>query len=182
MKKTSKIQLNEVCCYWLLSRKKKKQMNPEVSIYNPNGHSFLPGLHGPPKTIEDDEHIYDYIEDTLVYGHLLRDDVEMDEYGKPAVDTYRPFNGPSESKPLKDPETLNGEPNKDGDAEVGVYRPFIPPNEMPVPVSKPDGTPPEGTETQTGMKLMENELYSSGGGPPGAPLSPCSESLQGPWV
>lgn len=166
----------------MLSRK-KKQMNPQVSIYNPNGHSFLPGLHGPPKTTEDDDHIYDYIEDTLVYGHLLQDDVEMNEYGKPAVDTYQPFTGPSDTKPLKDP---NGEPNKDGGTEVGVYRPFIPPSEMPVPASKPEGAP-EGTESQPGGKLVENEIYSSGGGeggsnPPASPLSPCSEALQGPWV
>ncbi|XP_041962885.1 CUB domain-containing protein 1a isoform X1 [Alosa sapidissima] len=175
------IALVAVC---VVIRKKKKQLAQQVSIYNPNGHSFLPGLHGLPKTVDndDDVHIYDYIEDTLVYGHLLRDESKMDEYGKPAVDTYQPFNGPTDTMPLKDPEPLSGEPNGDADTEVGVYRPFVPPAETAAPASRPAAAQ-EGTDSQLGERLMEKELYSSGGGEGGsdAPLSPCSEVL-GPWI
>ncbi|KAI5106438.1 CUB domain-containing protein 1 precursor [Silurus meridionalis] len=100
-------------------RRKKKQRAPEVAVYNPNGHSFLPGTNRIPQETEDEDfHIYNYIDDHMVYGHLLKDSVEMNEVGKPAVGVYRSFTGPIEQQPL----TENGgceEP------EVGVYRPFI---------------------------------------------------------
>ena len=167
----------------MLSRKKKKQMAHEVAIYNPNGHSFLPGLHGMPKTIEDDDaHIYDYIEDTLVYGHLLRDELEMDQYGAPAVDTYQPFNGPTETTPLKDTGPLK-EPSGEGEMEmeVGEYRLFIPPTESAPPASETDASQ-EDTNSPTDLRLVENDLYSVGRDEESSPtpLTPCPEALQAP--
>ncbi|XP_068179934.1 CUB domain-containing protein 1a [Antennarius striatus] len=90
------IVLVAVC---VVIRKKKKKLNHEVSIYNPNGTSFLPGAKGFPETHEDSEHEYASIEDTLVYTHLLRKGGEMGIYGD--SDTYRPVTGCSDSqKPL----------------------------------------------------------------------------------
>ncbi|XP_068614762.1 CUB domain-containing protein 1-like [Brachionichthys hirsutus] len=92
------IVLVAVC---VVIRKKKKKLNHQVSIYNPNGTSFLPGHKGFPETHEDNEHEYASIEDTLVYTHLLRRGGEMGIY-----DTYRPFAGCSESQ--KPPESKDG--------------------------------------------------------------------------
>ncbi|XP_034730679.1 CUB domain-containing protein 1a isoform X1 [Etheostoma cragini] len=83
-----------------IRKKKKKKLNPEVSIYNPNGTSFLPAHSGFPKTREDNEsHVYASIEDTMVYTDLLRQGAEIGVYGE--FDTYRPFTGRTDSqKPL----------------------------------------------------------------------------------
>lgn len=90
---------------FLPNRKKKKKLNHQVSIYNPNGTSFLPGHNGFPETREDnDDHEYASIEDTLVYTHLLRKGREIGVYGE--FDTYRPFTGHTEShKPLVSEDT-----------------------------------------------------------------------------
>uniref|UniRef100_A0A8C8J8K8 CUB domain-containing protein 1 n=1 Tax=Oncorhynchus tshawytscha TaxID=74940 RepID=A0A8C8J8K8_ONCTS len=71
--------------------KKKRQLSHQVSTYNPNGTSFLPGHNGSfPKSRKDNEsHIYASIEDTLVYSHLLRDGVGI----------YQPFVPPSHFAP-----------------------------------------------------------------------------------
>lgn len=79
------------------NRKKKKKLSHQVSIYNPNGSVFLPGMRA---DVEDEhEHEYASIEDTLVYTHLLRKGREVGIYGD--FDTYKPFAGASDSqKPL----------------------------------------------------------------------------------
>ncbi|KAL2084864.1 hypothetical protein ACEWY4_020382 [Coilia grayii] len=163
------IALVAIC---VVVRKKKQEMAHEVArgVYNPNGHSFLPGLPGPPKTVEDDDtHIYDYIEDTLVYGHLLRDDEDTDRYGEPvATDTYRPFNGPTtEATPLKDMTALK-EHNGEGEPEVAVYRPFVTP---------PEATPPTAQENQN-FHTRHTGVEGGEGRSTPEPLSPCSEALQ----
>jgi hypothetical protein len=86
----------------LLSRKKKRELSHQVSIYNPNGTSFLPDHNRrfPKSRKENEFHIYASIEDTLVYSHLLRDEAEMGVYRDPAVDVYQSFTGPTETEPL----------------------------------------------------------------------------------
>lgn len=86
-------------------RKKKKKLNHQVSIYNPNGTSFLPGHNGFPERREDiDDHEYASIEDTLVYTHLLRKGREIGVYGE--FDTYQSFKGHTDSqKPLVPKDT-----------------------------------------------------------------------------
>lgn len=89
------------------NRKKKKKLNKQVSIYNPNGTIFLPGHNIIPETREEDDHEYASIEDTLVYTHLLRKGREIGIYGE--LDTYRPFTGRTDSqKPL-----VTGDPDLD---------------------------------------------------------------------
>ncbi|CAK6967556.1 CUB domain-containing protein 1-like [Scomber scombrus] len=128
-------------------RKKKKKLNQQVSIYNPNGTSFLPGQNGFPKSREDNEsHVYADIEDTLVYTHLLRKGAEMGVYGE--FDTYRPFTGQTDSqKPLfsKDSEVDN--------ADVGVYRSFRLSAQQGPPLPN---RPPSHTQT-----VVDNEIYQT---------------------
>uniref|UniRef100_UPI0037E7DE77 CUB domain-containing protein 1a isoform X2 n=1 Tax=Semicossyphus pulcher TaxID=241346 RepID=UPI0037E7DE77 len=130
-------------------RKKKKKLDHQVSIYNPNGTSFLPGQNGFPKTREDNEsHVYASIEDTLVYTHLLRKGREIGVYGD--FDTYRPFAGHSDSQ-----KPLVSKDSSDNDAQVGTYRPFQFPSQQapPLPVRPPSQVSP----------MVENELYQTGG-------------------
>lgn len=59
-----------------------------MSVYNPSEHAFLPGLHGFPKTPEEeDPHTYAYIDETLVYSHLLE---EKEEYKKASTNENDP--------------------------------------------------------------------------------------------
>uniref|UniRef100_A0A8C7DXE7 CUB domain containing protein 1a n=1 Tax=Oncorhynchus kisutch TaxID=8019 RepID=A0A8C7DXE7_ONCKI len=130
-------------------RKKKRQLSHQVSTYNPNGTSFLPGHNGSfPKSRKDNEsHIYASIEDTLVYSHLLRDGAEMGVYGDPAVDVYQSFTGPTETKPLS-LGTVSEHP------EVGIYQPFVPPSHFAPPV-------PNRPLSQAQQPMVDNELYGS---------------------
>lgn len=103
----------------------KKQSTPEVSVYNPNTHPFLPGLHGNPRETEDEDyHIYHCIDEYLVYGHLLKVSEEINEVAKPAVGVYRDFTGPIEQQLIT--EDGGGE-----EPDVGVYRPFTGPQSAP---------------------------------------------------
>ncbi|XP_054477696.1 CUB domain-containing protein 1-like [Anoplopoma fimbria] len=135
------IMLVVVC---VVIRKKKKKLNHQVSIYNPNGTSFLPGHSGFPKTREDNEsHVYASIEETLVYTDLLRKGAEMGVYGE--FDTYRPFKGHTESqKPLVCRDTDSE------DIPVGTYQQFQAP---PLPVRPPSHA----------QSLVENVIYQSDG-------------------
>lgn len=105
-KRDSVYEILIILSFWP-NRKKKKKLNKQVSIYNPNGTIFLPGHNIIPETREEDDHEYASIEDTLVYTHLLRKGREIGIYGE--FDTYRPFTGRTDSqKPL-----VAGEPDLD---------------------------------------------------------------------
>ncbi|XP_072536189.1 CUB domain-containing protein 1a [Salminus brasiliensis] len=142
-------------------KKKKKQKSPEVSVYNPNGHAFLPGLHGVPTTTGDDDHVYHCIDDTMVYGHLLKHGMEMNEF-EPAVDSYQAFTGPMERQPLTGPR-------ENTQLEVGVYRPFTAPQNAPeVPNRSPgQGGHPRCHDQQkdekemSGDKCLQNQVHTT---------------------
>ncbi|XP_067247803.1 CUB domain-containing protein 1-like [Chanodichthys erythropterus] len=90
---------------WIVLRKKKRNKAPPVSVYNPNEHAFLPGLHGIPITQEEeDPHTYVYIDDTLVYCHLLEDDAENEQCKERSTDESPPLSGP----PLPDRPVSKG--------------------------------------------------------------------------
>ncbi|XP_028837198.1 CUB domain-containing protein 1a [Denticeps clupeoides] len=100
-----------VVCVVMKKRKK-------AATCNPKGRAFLPGIEKYPKSSdqqEEDLHIYTDIDETLVYGHLLKTLEVQEKHGTTAVDVYRPFVGPTE--PLRDPPEMEG-------LQVGVYRPF----------------------------------------------------------
>ncbi|XP_053743054.1 CUB domain-containing protein 1a [Synchiropus splendidus] len=125
-------------------RKKKKQLAHQVSIYNPNGTSFLPGENLSRPTEENEYHIYDSIEDTLVYTHLLKKGAEMGMYGE--VETQEPFTRHSDSqKPLVPKDS------RDQDMDVGEYQEFPFPNTKAPPLpNRPLSRP-----------MVDNEIYHS---------------------
>ncbi|TNN76301.1 CUB domain-containing protein 1 [Liparis tanakae] len=125
-------------------KKKKKKLSHQVSIYNPNGTSFLPGQNGFPKTREDNEsHVYASIEDTLVYTDLLRKGAEMGVYGE--FDSHQPFTGHTDSqKPL-----VSGDGDAD-DLPVGTYQQFQAP---PLPIRP----------LSHGQPMVDNVLYQTDG-------------------
>ncbi|XP_076745860.1 uncharacterized protein LOC112430806 isoform X3 [Maylandia zebra] len=93
-------------------KKKKKKGNYEVAVYNPNGINFLPGYESPDVlgTCKDDEsHVYEEIDDTLVYTHLLKRGAETGNY----EETYKPVSGHRDSqKPLLSSQQGPPRPNK----------------------------------------------------------------------
>lgn len=135
------IVLVAVC---VVIRKKKKKLDRQVSIYNPNGTSFLPGYNGHPRPPDDDDsHVYASIEDTLVYTHLLRKGAEMGIYGE--HDTYRSYTGHTDSqKPLVSKDSA-----PDG-VEVSTYQQF-----QQQPPSLPN-RPPSHLKP-----MVDNEIYQS---------------------
>ncbi|XP_035765869.1 CUB domain-containing protein 1a [Neolamprologus brichardi] len=93
-------------------KKKKKKGNHEVAVYNPNGINFLPGYKSPDVlgTCKDDEsHVYEEIDDTLVYTHLLKRAAETGNY----EETCKPVSGHRDSqKPLLSSQQGPPRPNK----------------------------------------------------------------------
>uniref|UniRef100_A0A671S8H7 CUB domain-containing protein 1-like n=1 Tax=Sinocyclocheilus anshuiensis TaxID=1608454 RepID=A0A671S8H7_9TELE len=115
-------------CFFL--RKKKRNKAPPVSVYNPSEHAFLPGLHGIPKAQEEDEdpHTYVYIDETLVYSHLLKDDAEKEDYKEATADEsdlkldYSPLNNPAlPERPVRKSENLVTKSNALIDNELYGY-------------------------------------------------------------
>uniref|UniRef100_A0A669BJR7 CUB domain-containing protein n=1 Tax=Oreochromis niloticus TaxID=8128 RepID=A0A669BJR7_ORENI len=105
----------------MIRKKKKKKLSHEVAVYNPNGINFLPGYESPEVlgTCEDDEsHVYEEIDDTLVYTHLLKRNAETGNY----EETYKPVSGHRDSqKPLLS-------------SQQGPPRPNRPPSKILTPV------------------------------------------------
>ncbi|KAL0984945.1 hypothetical protein UPYG_G00150820 [Umbra pygmaea] len=120
-------------------RRKKRQLSNQVSIYNANEASFLPGQNGSyPKSREDESHIYASIEDTLVYSHLLRDEEGFSD----RVDVCQSFTGPTDVKPHF-LGTFAEIP------EVGIYQPSVPPHIHNRSSSKSE------------KSIVDNELYGN---------------------
>ncbi|XP_052550179.1 CUB domain-containing protein 1 isoform X1 [Tympanuchus pallidicinctus] len=88
-----------VCC---VKKKKKKNQNPMVGVYNANVSTQMPGkqrlFQKDRKTNES--HVYAVIDDAMVYGHLLK---ESNGSVTPEVDVYQPFDGPMGSLPPSPP-------------------------------------------------------------------------------
>ncbi|XP_016342311.1 CUB domain-containing protein 1-like isoform X2 [Sinocyclocheilus anshuiensis] len=107
---------------WFVLRKKKRNKAPPVSVYNPSEHAFLPGLHGIPKAQEEEEdpHTYVYIDETLVYSHLLKDDAEKEEYKEATTDeSDPPLSAPA--LPVRNGENLVTKSNALFDNELCGY-------------------------------------------------------------
>lgn len=126
-------------------KKKNKKPNHQVSIYNPNGSVFLPGM----RADAEDEHEYASIEDTLVYTHLLRKGREVGIYAD--FDTYRPFTGTADSqKPL-----VAGGPSQRSEGQQLQKAPPLP--------SRPLSHSRDQLQDQDqGLGLVDNVIYRSG--------------------
>lgn len=142
----------------IVTRMKKKKMNKESSIYMGKGNIFRPGDRNFSKSRSDNEsHVYDSIDDTMVYGHLLRDssyaDSMQDRFNGMQVDSYQTFTGPTDPDlpVIKEPDH---EPGMDQN------RSFLDPSETFIP-SRPR-TPIDRQESLgfEDRRMVDNELYT----------------------
>ncbi|XP_018621445.1 CUB domain-containing protein 1 [Scleropages formosus] len=135
---------------------RKKKGKKRVSIYNPNGNVFVPGISQFPKTRENNEsHVYASIDETLIYGHLLKkteQDKDQDTFRSPQTDVYRTFTGPMEGESIIREKTP--EPEVDGS------RSLLEP--VPTMVIGRPRTPIERQESYsyTDPRMVDNELYT----------------------
>ncbi|KAG8442810.1 hypothetical protein GDO86_011572 [Hymenochirus boettgeri] len=100
------IIVTAVCCI----RKKKKEKESPLGIYNTKVNTEMPKrqnlLRKGKKTKES--HIYAVIDDTMVYGHLLKEDAGL-AIPDADVDVYRPFEGPvADAPPVPPLSFING--------------------------------------------------------------------------
>ncbi|XP_019906071.2 CUB domain-containing protein 1 isoform X2 [Esox lucius] len=115
-----------VICFML--RKKKRTMVSEASIYMGKQSNLNPG-HGvfAKSRSDNDSHVYTSIEDTMVYGHLLREpgylNVVQDHFEGAPVDSYRTFMALPDGSPEITETPADDVP--DIDHEKDKYRPFL---------------------------------------------------------
>uniref|UniRef100_A0A3B3VEF5 CUB domain containing protein 1a n=1 Tax=Poecilia latipinna TaxID=48699 RepID=A0A3B3VEF5_9TELE len=132
-------------------RKKKSKMNSQSSIYMGKGNIFRPNDGHFVKTRADnDSHVYDYIDDSMVYGHLLTDNESIPNGMQ--VDSYQTFTGPTDNTlpVIKEPDP---EPK-------GQYQSFLSPSDTFLP---PRPRTPIGRQDSLGFqdrRMMDNELYT----------------------
>ncbi|XP_069548820.1 CUB domain-containing protein 1 [Brachyistius frenatus] len=139
-------------------KKKKQKMTNESSIYMGRGSIFRPGDRHFTKTRSNNEsHVYDSIDETMVYGHLLGDssftDSVNDQYKGNPVDSYHTFMGPTDrAMPvIKEP---------DSELEMDQYKTFLDPSETFIP-SRPR-TPIDRQDSLSfhDRRMVDNELYT----------------------
>ncbi|XP_072317575.1 CUB domain-containing protein 1-like [Eucyclogobius newberryi] len=125
----------------LVIRKKKRNLNPQTSIYNANGTSFLPGQNGFPRSQEDDEsHVYEEIDEGRIYYDILRKRRQLGVYGEAGSHTDSQI-------PLVARESGTG------DAAIGTYQDFLHEQKPELPKRLP-------RHMQT-MVVVDNDLYET---------------------
>uniref|UniRef100_A0A3P9I595 CUB domain containing protein 1a n=1 Tax=Oryzias latipes TaxID=8090 RepID=A0A3P9I595_ORYLA len=136
--------------------KKKKKLKKENSAYITKGNIFRPSDRHFSKTrSENESHVYDSIDEFLVYGHLLDDHPYPDSLpsGKMQVDSYQTFTGATDGAlpVIKEP---------DPEPETGQYKAFLAPSETFNP-SRPH-TPIQLQESLgfQDRRMVDNELYT----------------------
>lgn len=134
-------------------------MNKESSIYIGKGNIFRPGDRHFTKTRSDNEsHVYDSIDETMVYGHLLSGDSSyadsmQDHFNGMQVDSYKTFTGPTDAElpVIKEP---------DHKPEMDQFTTFLDPSETFIP-SRP--RTPIDRQDSLGFqdrRMVDNELYT----------------------
>ncbi|XP_051247553.1 CUB domain-containing protein 1 [Dicentrarchus labrax] len=139
-------------------KKKRDKMNKESSIYIGKGNIFRPGdMHFTKSRSENESHVYDSIDETMVYGHLLGDtsyaDSMQDRFKGMQMDSYQTFTGPTDGElpVIKEP---------DHEPEMDQYKTFLDPSETFIP-SRP--RTPIDRQDSLGFqdrRMVENELYT----------------------
>lgn len=138
------------------NRKKKNQKrNRGSSIYMPKGNIFRPSdMHFTKTRSENESHVYDSIDETMVYGHLLSNsshgEAFPDQYNGIQTDTYRTFTGPADGAlpVIKEPDPQPGD------------KMFMDPSETFIP-SRP--RTPINRQDSLGFqdrRMIDNELYT----------------------
>ncbi|XP_053302036.1 CUB domain-containing protein 1 [Pleuronectes platessa] len=135
-------------------KKKQERQNKESSIYIGKGNIFRPSdKHFTKNRSDNESHVYDSIDETMIYGHLLGDtsyaDSMQDHFNGTPVDSYQTFTGPSDGQlpVIKEPET-------------DQYKTFLDPSESFLP-SRP--RTPIAREDSLGFqdsRMVDNELYT----------------------
>ncbi|XP_030268931.1 CUB domain-containing protein 1 [Sparus aurata] len=150
------IVLAVVCI--VTKKKKQDKKNKEASIYIGTGNFFRPGDMHFTKTRSDNEsHVYDSIDETMVYGHLLGDSSYanslQDNYKGMQVDSYQTFTGPADGDlpVIQEP---------DHEPEMDQYKPFLDPSDSFHP-ARPR-TPIDRQESLgfQDRRMVDNELYT----------------------
>lgn len=143
----------------MLNRKKKKdRTSNDSSIYIGKGSIFRPGdRHFTKNRPENNSHVYDSIDEMMVYGHLLGDSSyagsTQDHYQGMQVDSYKTFTGPTDGQipVIKEP---------DPEPEMDQYKTFLDPSETFIP-SRP--RTPIDRQDSLGFqdrRMVDNELYT----------------------
>lgn len=128
------------------------------SIYMGKGNIFRPGDNHFTKTrSENNSHIYNTIDETMVYGHLLNKssytDNMPDHFKGIQVDSYHTFTGPTDRS-----QPVVNEP--DPEPEMDQYKPFLETPQTFIP-SRP--RTPIDRQDSLGFqdrRMMDNELYT----------------------
>lgn len=132
-------------------------MTKEASIYMGKGNIFRPGDRHFTKNRSDNEsHVYDSIDESRVYGHLLPDssyaDSMHDHFNGTQVDSYQTFTGPTagDLPVIKEPDH---EPELEYKTFLDPSETFLPPRPR-TPINRQDSL---GFQDR---RMMDNELYT----------------------
>lgn len=139
----------------VLKKKKDDKKRKEASIYISKGVAFRPGdMHFSKARSDNESHVYDSIDEMMVYGHLLTgDDSMQDGYNGKQPDTYRTFTGPADAAlpVISEPEP---KPEVDGfNTFLDPASSFMPPRPR-TPISRQDSL---GFQDS---RMVDNELYT----------------------
>ncbi|XP_056876742.1 CUB domain-containing protein 1-like [Takifugu flavidus] len=138
-------------------KKKKSEKTNSSSIYISKGSFFQPTEIRYKSRSDNNSHIYDSIDETMVYGHLLPDssypDSLHDNYNGMQVDSYQTFSGPTDGKlpVIQEP---------DHDPEVDQFNTFLDPSQSFMP---PRPRTPIDRQDSLGFqdsRMVDNELYT----------------------
>ncbi|XP_073340583.1 CUB domain-containing protein 1 [Pagrus major] len=150
------IVLTVVCV--VTKKKKQDKKNKEASIYIGKGNIFRPGdMHFTKSRSDNESHVYDSIDETMVYGHLLPDssyaDSLQDSYNGMQVDSYQTFTGPSDGElpVIKEP---------DYEPEMDQYKPFLAPSESFLPARPRTPIDRQDSLGFQDRRMVDNELYT----------------------
>lgn len=150
-------------CLWstfiLSNRKKKKdRLDKESSIYIGKGNIFRPGdMHFTKSRSDNESHVYDSIDETMVYGHLLGDssyaDSMQDHFNGMQVDSYQTFTGPTDGK-------LPVIIEPDREPETDQYKTFLDPSESFLPTRPRTPIDRQDSLGFQDSRMVDNELYT----------------------
>ncbi|CAL8299438.1 unnamed protein product [Lota lota] len=160
-------------CLFLRKKKKSSKAATEASIYigtgNGKGNIFRTGdAHFAKARSDNASHVYDSIDDAMVYGHLLREsaysDDSPDHFAGMPVDTYRTFIGPVDGElgAVVDDDEPRGPSSGGGGGGGGGerFQTFLDPADSFLP---PRPRTPLAREESLGYqdyRMVDNALYT----------------------
>lgn len=147
------IVLAVVC---IVAKKKNNQKrNRGSSIYMPKGNIFRPSdMHFTKTRSENESHVYESIDEAMVYGHLLSNsshgEAFPDHYNGIQTDSYRTFTGPTDGAlpVIKEPD-----PQPEDKTFMDPSETFIP-SRPRTPINRQDSL---GFQDR---RMIDNELYT----------------------